>query len=400
MLLQSDKNHHKIQIGMQIQLNEITRLLSITLLYILLVQCSADVSEIPQTDNETFNRLLQKAPATIIDLDNIPVDTIKITSNQMLGTESSDFFSEPVYLQPPMTSLILQKDSVYVVNRQKIFVMDNDGVWQRSVGGQGNGPGEYNSYVNIASNSTQIFGFDYGNSRIHVYDKELNLIRSIKKLMHLQPHSKNYFVSDDRLFMGIYPYPNNNLIGIYSLNDLENEVETFWPKIIPNGMQPAPYNNILFDVNTKNTIAITNPGLPYLFLLGPDLNIEHILYFDSSYYEEFDNPSAIPAQKIKNRQNRQTRLGLPPGVQSFISNLQLDDDRSIYFRVGLNLYKIIIDDNTYRLSRAWHFIHTDPVLIESSPKGITINVMAIEEDVLYFLSHFAGGYVFKVPLNE
>ena len=206
---------------------------------VVLAGCSPEDSDIPITENETFNEFLKNTPATIIDLDEISIDTVKITSNQMLGTESS-FFSEPVYLQPPMTSIMKQRDSIYTVNRQKIFVMDKNGVWKRSVGGKGNGPGEYDSYVNIAGNSSMIFGFDYGNGRIQIYDTELKLTSSYAKQLHHPLNTKNYSVNDDRLYIGLSPYQNDHLVGIYSVNDIENVVETFWPKVIPNGLQPAP----------------------------------------------------------------------------------------------------------------------------------------------------------------
>jgi len=375
-------------------LNKLKIIIALGYMVVVLAGCSPEDSDIPITENETFNEFLKNTPATIIDLDEISIDTVKITSNQMLGTESS-FFSEPVYLQPPMTSIMKQRDSIYTVNRQKIFVMDKNGVWKRSVGGKGNGPGEYDSYVNIAGNSSMIFGFDYGNGRIQIYDTELKLTSSYAKQLHHPLNTKNYSVNHDRLYIGLSPYQNDHLVGIYSVNDIENVVETFWPKVIPNGLQPAPYNSIIIDVNTKDIIAITNLGLPYLFLLSSDLIIEHILYFDSSYYEELENPSAKPLRIAGNTHHD------VPGVGAFIQNLQLDDDGSLYLTVGNNLYKIIIDEtNSYKLKKGWHFVHNDPVLRKNSAKGISITTMAIEEGLIYFLSNWGGEYVFRVLLEE
>lgn len=369
-------------------------ILLIGLLSVFFIHCSSDDTVLPKTENETFNKLLLNAPATIINIDEVPVDTIIVTSEQTLGTETSSYFSEPVYLEFPATSFIKLDDTFYVANQQKIYAMDKEGVWQRSVGRQGKGPGEFASSLKITRNSQHIIAFDYSNGRIQVFDHNLNLLFVRNKNLHDALFGKNFALNNHFLYLGLVPHSNDALIEVYRTDDLKNRIEMFWPKIIPDGLQPGPYNGILIDVNTIGNIVVTNIGLPYLFLLKPDRKIKHILYFESSYYQELENPSVKPAKVEGNTEHT------VPGVGSFIKQIRINDDGSIYFTVFNNLYHIIVDENNdYRLLKAWHFIHADPFLREDSPKGIDIGSMTIEEDTIYFVS-LMGGYVFRVPLNE
>lgn len=360
--------------------------------FLLVVHCSQKDEIIPQTENETFNQLLKEAPATIIDLDGISVDTVIIGYENTLGSENSSWFSEPVYLDFPATSLIKVDDTLYVANQEKIYLMGKDGAWQRSVGREGRGPAEFAASFKIANNSNYIMAFDYWNGRIQVFDHNLNLLFIINKNLHDSLIWKNYALSDNHLYLELNSNSNNHILAAYRADELENQIETFWPKIIPNGLQPAPYNGIIIDVNNDENIAITNFGLPYLFLLNPERDIEHILYFESSYYRQSENPSAEP---VKVEGNTERDL---PGVRNFIKYVRIMDDDSIYFVVWNNLYQIISEgSNKYRLQKAWHFIHADPHLREEYPKGIDISSMIIEDGTLYFIS-LMGGYVFRVKL--
>ncbi len=361
------------------------------LLSILVSNCLSDEIIIPQTENEVFNQLLQEAPATIIKLDEIPVDTVIIRPEHILGTKTSSFFSEPVFLGFPVNSIIKIEDSLYVAHREKIYVMDSEGIWQRSVGRQGRGPGEFASTVKIANNSKYIIALDYWNGRIQFFDNALNLLFIQDKNLHASTVWRNFSLTDNFLYLGLMPNSNDDLIEIYGIDDFENQNETFWPKIIPNGLQPAPYNSIIIDVNNNDNIAITNLGLPYLFLLNPDRSIEQVLYIESTIYNEVDNPSARPFRIDGN-----TEQNLP-GVRSFIEQMIINDDGSIYFTVRYNLFQMVPIENDYHLKSAWHFVFDDPSNPENSPNNLHITGMLIEDDILYFVS-MSEGHVFRIPL--
>lgn len=358
---------------------------------VLIIYCASEPTFIPKTENEVFNQLLQEAPLTILDLDSMPVDTVTLKPVNLLGSKSSSFFSEPVYLGFPVQSIVKIKDSLYVANRQKIYVMDEEGIWQRSVGRQGRGPGEFAASVKITSNSKFIIALDFWNGRIQVFDHNLNLLFIQNKNLHDSHFLRNFSLSDNFLYLGLIPDSNDDLISIYRIDDFEHQNETFWPKIIPNSFQPRPYNNIIIDVNNTENIAVTNLGLPYLFLLNPDRSIEQILYFESSYFRELENPSTKP---IHVKGNTEQDL---PGVRNFIQQMRINDDGTIYFTVRYNLYQIVPIENKYHLKRAWHFVHDDPSITKNSPNSLHITGMLIEDDVLYFVS-MSGGYVYRIPL--
>ncbi len=370
----------------------ILKVLILCLSQILLLSCTTDDNVIPKTENEVFNQLIREAPASIIiDLDGIPVDTVIIRPEHILGTETSPFFSEPVFLGFPVRSIIKVNDSLYVAHSQKIYVMDEEGIWQRSAGRQGRGPGEFAASVNIAINSKYIMALDYWNGRIQVFDHDLNLLFIHNKNLHDPLLWRNFALTDNYLYLGLIPNSNDDLISIYKSDDFENQIETFWPKIIPDGFQPGSYNNIIMDVNNNDNIAITNLGLPYLFLLNPDRGIEQILFFASSVYRELENPSTKP---INVKGNTEQDL---PGVRNFIQQMIINDDGSIYFTVRYNLYQIVPIKNQYHLKRAWHFVFDDPSIPENSPNSLHITGMLIEDDVLYFVSMYEG-YVFRISL--
>ncbi len=52
----------------------------------LISHCSSESNSILKTDNEIFNQLLGQAVATIIELDEILVDTLLITFEHISGT--------------------------------------------------------------------------------------------------------------------------------------------------------------------------------------------------------------------------------------------------------------------------------------------------------------------------
>jgi len=368
------------------------RLFFLGLLFFQLTHCSPENTSIPLTENEVFNQLILEAPATIIDLDEIPVDTVIVTSEQALGREKSSFFSEPIYLGFPTLSFVKIKDSLYVAHNHGIHVMDTKGVWQRSVGRRGQGPGEFDSSFKLTNNSKNILALDYGNGRIHVYDNKLRLINTVNTTLFNAFFIKDFALTDNHLFMGLGMHSQDHVVAVHRTDDLQTGIETFWPRIIPAGLQPGPYNSIALDVNRNGDIAITNLGLPYLFLLSPNREIEHTIFFESSYYRESENPSAKPV-----RTNGNTEHDVP-GVKHFISQLVLKNNHTIFFTISNTLYQIVRSEDKYRLHKVWHFVHEDPLLRQATPNGINIGSMVIEDGALYFIS-MNEEYLFKVELD-
>lgn len=368
------------------------KILTISLLPLLFTCCSSGDASIPQTENQAFNTLLQEAPATIIDLDEVLVDTILVNTDNMMGIKRSSRLSEPVFLSPMGTRFLKIGDSLYVANRQKIYVMDAKGVWQRSVGRQGRGPGEFAASVRINHNSEYIAALDYWNGRIQIFDHNLNLLFTETKNLHDSHLSNNFAFTDDFLYMGIPPHGSEALISVYKMDDFKNRFDSFWPKIIPDGLQPGPYNTIIMDSNKSNRLAITNLGLPYLFLLNEERRIDHLLYFNSMYYRELENPAAKPV-RIEGKDEHSL-----PGVRSFIQQMQLNDDGTIYFTVGYNLYEVIpVATNKYQLNRSWHFMIEDSSSSSESLKSMHITDMIVENDSIYFVA-MSEGYLFKTGL--
>jgi hypothetical protein len=233
---------------------------------------------------------------------------------------------------------------------------------------------------------------DYGNGRIQQFDAEMNLKSMTKKSLYVSTIWKNFTVSDTHFFIGLRPPGNQHLVSAYKTDDLQNPIDTFWPKIIPDGMQPGPFNRVMMDVNDDGRLAITNLGLPYLFILNSDNEVERILYFDSSYFRNSENPSANPVHTVGNSE------ATVPGVRGFIHTIRMMDDGSIYFTVKNILYLLEKQNSSYKLRQGWLFIHEDPILSELDPDGIDISGFVIDDETIFFLSRM-GGYVYKAMLD-
>ena len=368
---------------------------SLVLLSVLtLSSCSSPQADtIPTTDNEVFNRLLRsEALRETIHLDLADVDTIVIGEEQVLGKELASDISDPLFLEFPTTSIAKLDHRLFVIGRNKIYAIDRDGVVRKVVGREGKGPTEFSSILKIDANSEYLYVLDYGNGRIQQLDAEMNLTSVTQKALYVSTLRKNFTVSDTHLYIGLRPPGNSHLVSVYETEDLQNPIGTFWPKIIPDGMQPGPFNAVMMDVNNDGRLAITNSGLPYLFILNADHEVERILYFDSAYYRNFDNPSANPVHTVGNSE------ATVPGVRIFIHTIRMMDDGSIYFTVKNTLYLLKKQNNSYRLKQGWFFMHQDPILSELDPNGIDISGFVIDDEAIFFLSRM-GGYVYKAMLD-
>ncbi|MEP1151314.1 MAG: 6-bladed beta-propeller [Balneola sp.] len=325
-------------------------------------------------------------------MDEIKVDTILVDEEYKLGTRISKKFTEPVYLGFPTNSFISLNDSLYVASKQRIYVMDEKGTWQRTVGHKGRGPGEFDSFVKIENNDKHIYAFDYGSSRIHKYDYKLNLVSSVNLTFDYSPLWKSFAFSDTRLYLKSNLNPNDDLISVYDLEGMEGEIETFWPKIIPNGSQPNAYNTVLIDANKNKDLAITHLGTPYLFMFDTEnKRIEHVMYFKSSKFQVSENPSLRP---IKDEGNSEKAR-----VRTFIKQIILKDNQTIYFTVGKNIYQVIKVDQNYYLNNAWCFVYKNDLKKEGQTKTIDFSSFIIESGSIYFIT-FLDGYIYRLRLNE
>jgi hypothetical protein len=134
-----------------------------------------------------------------------------------------------------ITDMKIDAKGNYIVadgwQQRAVFIFGPDGEFLKELGKQGQGPGEYSTPVSVDINSKQeILVADYMASRIHVYDKNFNFIRSI----FCKPHIYNFIHlnSQDEIFIysgAVNPFRKESYNTIRKYDDQGQEIHSFAP---------------------------------------------------------------------------------------------------------------------------------------------------------------------------
>jgi len=340
------------------------------IIYLSLIGCSEEQKTLPKTENETLNKILDSAPSySLIPIDGTPVDTVFADGNNTITLQSR----ESQTILGRVTGLTSWNDSLYVADQQNSIIWRvNEGSGNlRTYGRRGNGPGEFEMLMGIAHNSSSLISVEP--AKIQIFNRNMTIKHEISQVVY----GEKLAVSDKHLFIALNPNTNNELIQVRESTHPFDEVARIMNPIIPTGFQPAAYNSIEIAANSNGYLAITYNGLPYLFIFNPEFEIEHVLYFQFENGESLDNPSPKP---IRNTE--------PMRVSAFISNLKLLDDKTIYFTNSMNVYKIVLNVDNYRIDKRMHFSFADPEKREETPWGLQATSLHVQNDIMYVGSIF------------
>lgn len=354
--------------------------------------CSSHSNEIPKTENDELNKLLQQGTITTINLDSVPVDTVLAGEKNIMGKERVASLDTSGTLGRAV-GLVKVGDSLYVADagQQSIWVMDNRGRWIRKVGRSGRGPGEFGYLSGIDANSHNIFTFDANNARVQVYNKRLSLKGSFP---HVNVHAttRGVAVNDYAIYLLADYTEKNNLV---EMKDTEKPFDTigfFGSPIVPYGRQPLAYNNYVIDANNTNKVALAFTGLPYVFILDENQKVDGILYLRSSLWEEIkkDNPSVRPLENAPSGYGR---------VRGYLRHLHLADNGTLYLRTQDGFYTLKEEEGTYHLKEARKFVANEKFFTDSdAPKHVPSRGMEVKNDTVYFASGFSS-YIYRFPLK-
>ncbi len=150
-----------------------------------------------------------------------------------------------------ITDMEIDASGNYIVadgwQQRAVFIFGPDGKFLKELGKQGQGPGEYSTPVSVDINSKQeIWVADPSASRIHVYDKNFNFIRSIfcKPRIHYFIHLN----SRDEIFVysgysgAVFPFRRESYNTIRKYDDQGKEIHSF-----------APLPEEVLDINFSST---------------------------------------------------------------------------------------------------------------------------------------------------
>ncbi len=140
---------------------------------------------------ESATDLADPATADIVGYDSAGVHIVDLGTNTprasyslspeptlQIGTVSGDPDSELFRVSDALT---LSDGRIVVANNgtQELKVFNSDGGHLRTVGGSGDGPGEYRSIDWLSRmNGDSVLAFDWGRRRLQVYDQSLELMRT------------------------------------------------------------------------------------------------------------------------------------------------------------------------------------------------------------------------------
>src|SRR5699024_5547639 len=127
-------------------------------------------------------------------------------------------------------------------------------------------------------------------------------------------------------------------------------------------------------VNDANRVALAFMGLPYVFILDSNQEVDRILYLNSSLWKEIkqENPSVRPVIQGSIQNIR---------VAAYILHLHLANNRDLYLRTRDTFYVLDADDGNYLLKKAIRFVTTEKIVPNSSgPMRVPSEAMYIKDD--------------------
>ncbi len=265
--------------------------------------CSDEtVREPPETPSEVLNEVVRSAPYQFIDLDQIEVREIELSDDDIVYDVNREIDEgEPVIGSLNYFTYADNRFFIYDDRSNAIFQIAKNGAAEGPLTRWGNGPGEHEVISGIQANSRYLYAPDGNNGRINRYTHEM-----------LQADPLQDYVShggidvNDEIMLTVNRFnenfapgkPEQGLISVFSIENLNDTLATILPRIIPPGYQPAVYNSPMFSMNGKNHIAASYYPLPWLFLFDEEYNHRLTLIFESSVFVD-----TVPMEFFKPKGN-------------------------------------------------------------------------------------------------
>ena len=313
-------------------------------LIFILVSCTSKEQHIPPTtESESLNTMLTSASYDIIDLDEVKVDTLIITDEMIIFEEL--YVDEDLALPNPYKVKVFGDFLVFnSFGSSHVVATDrHTGEPLQRIGRSGRGPGEFNSPFELNTAGEFLYIYNSELKMYSLFDTDLNYIRSFSFSPIQGAMFSNHAEMNDQYLLIL----NHDVSNMHSeagstqmlearlISDPDSIVFRSMPRLIPTGMQPSAYNNVLFSLNDQNRIAAVYPGLPFLFLFD---NFEHTLTvkLEAAYMDSIQNPSLSPFPPRGNQGER---------VSSLYRKIHyLPDNRLLlHTNSGLHLFKV--EDN-------------------------------------------------------
>jgi len=337
---------------------------------LLLFACSSaeETYTPPETASEPFNQMLRQAPVSLISLNNVPIDTLKVPTGHFF--EEQLFVNDTLYVNRP-THLTLFNNYLITIEfgSGNVTALSKQGVPVRRVGRSGRGPGEFEMPIAVGTDGEHLYVYDYGLKRLTLFDRDFNVHKTVPldKIafnQHQVSINSSYLVFQNQDASSMHaPEPERGMIDIRPVDQPDSSITHIISRIVPPGMQPSVHNNMMTSLNNHNNLLTAFSGLPYLFLYNDDFTPSHTIALEAAHFDTLDNPSLRPFPPVGND-------GV--GARGFYSTLYLMENEDILmvsFRLLHHLKRT--ENGGYLHHRSYYMEHE-----ESGEQIMTIQSLA------------------------
>ena len=269
---------------------------------LMMISCSsADEPYIPpETASEPFNQMLRQAPISLISLNNVPIDTLKVPTDHFF--EEQLFVNDTLYVNRP-THLTLFNNYLITIEfgSGNVTALSNQGTPVRRVGRSGRGPAEFEYPRALGTDGEHLYVYDHGLKRLTLFDRDFNVHKTVpldEIAFNQQQVSINssYLVFQNQDASSMHaPEPDLGMIDIRPIDRPDSTITSIIGRIVPPGMQPSVHNIMMTSLNSRNSLLAAFSGLPYLFLYSSDdFTPTHTIALEAAHFDTLDNPSLRP----------------------------------------------------------------------------------------------------------
>jgi len=265
---------------------------------------SEEIKKPPVTESENLNNLLSYAPISWIDLNQMEIDTIVISTEHIY--EESLFVNESLYVANPIQVKAFQNYLVTVeFSSANVVAIDRNGNPAQTIGRSGRGPGEFERPIAVMSDGSHLYIYDDGLKRISVFNKDFLLVDTFDFTEGVAFENKmkmndSYIVYQNNNASGFHAAdPEGHLLTVKTISEMDFINFEAMPRIVPSGMHPGAYNNIWISINSHDEILTAFSGLPYLFFYK-DFHHEKTIVLEAVHFDTTGNPSLRPYPPVDN----------------------------------------------------------------------------------------------------
>ena len=330
-------------------------------------------------DSPVIDGLLDSAPYFVVNTDIKP-ERWGATTRLGLPNDSL-ILSKPSYMIAIGDSIYISESSGY-----DIFAVGVDGYLSRQIGGQGQGPGEFDSYITgLQYSAPHVFVRQFG--RVHVFTETFEYVDSFFSLDYVVGR---FSVSPDYVFLECPGDPEETTWIVCARStspphDWIPDIKLIPRLDLPN--QTGENGNVVTVTPDGDRIALAYRGLPYIFVYDDQFRHLQTIRFEGKQVRDFQ-PSGFPGQV-------EVPAETEAFTQDFIRTMKFINSRYLAVRILRANYVFDLSKDNYRLAKKIVF---RPIIDTEDRKNIVAEDFLLHGEYLYVSSQWQE-YVYGYPFD-